>query len=41
MAHFESMPERPRMRDLLMRFPEKGDATMAKALEGLAARPTG
>jgi uncharacterized peroxidase-related enzyme len=29
MAHFESMPEHSRMRDLLMRFPEKGAVLMS------------
>ena len=28
-AHFESMPEHSRMRDLLMRFPEKGAVLMS------------
>ena len=28
MAHFESMPEHSRMRDLLMRFPDKGAVLM-------------
>ncbi len=28
MAHFESMPEHSRMRDLVMRFPEKGAVLM-------------
>jgi uncharacterized peroxidase-related enzyme len=31
MAHFESMPKHARMRDLLMRFPEKGAVLMSLA----------
>jgi AhpD family alkylhydroperoxidase len=31
MAHFESMPQHSRMRELLMRFPQKGAVLMGMA----------